>query len=228
MTSIRGDRLKELRKKRGLRQEDIASKLGINRVSYAHYESNTNTPPSDKLSLIVDILNTNADYLLGKTDDPAPGLRQLTLDPFTGEMQLLSQYDTEIEGEISSKIDVKRSLNNHIRSVEDDDSLSTTQKKAITQPLYETIDKIDQEIEDLRQKQEQRKQSYPEWATAKDKRDLEKYLEDMGPLFYKGVEFSEEDKAKMIGVAESIFWDAKRKNKEAYKKSRQKNKDNQE
>ncbi|MEC0140436.1 helix-turn-helix transcriptional regulator [Paenibacillus macerans] len=71
-------------------------------------------------------------------------------------------------------------------------------------------------------------QKAPEWATAKDKRDLEKYLEDMGPLFYKGVEFSEEDKAKMIGVAESIFWDAKRKNKEAYKKSRQKNKDNQE
>lgn len=66
----------------------------------------------------------------------------------------------------------------------------------------------------------------PEWATAKDKRDLEKYLEDMGPLFYKGIEFSEEDKAKMLGVAESIFWDAKKKNKEAYKKSRQKNKDN--
>lgn len=71
-------------------------------------------------------------------------------------------------------------------------------------------------------------ESTPEWATSKDKRDLNKYLEDMGPLFYKGIEFSEEDKAKMIGVAESIFWDAKQKNKQAYKKSRQKKKDNNE
>lgn len=68
----------------------------------------------------------------------------------------------------------------------------------------------------------------PDWATNKDKRDLEKYLAEMGPLFYKGIEFSEEDKAKMLGVAESIFWDAKQKNKEAYKKSRQKKKDNEE
>ncbi|MGG1879104.1 helix-turn-helix transcriptional regulator [Paenibacillus cisolokensis] len=63
----------------------------------------------------------------------------------------------------------------------------------------------------------------PEWATAKDKRDLEKYLSDPQGLFYKGIEFSEEDRAKMIGMLEAMFWEAKRQNKEAYKKSRQNN-----
>ncbi|WP_110930640.1 helix-turn-helix domain-containing protein [Paenibacillus bouchesdurhonensis] len=63
----------------------------------------------------------------------------------------------------------------------------------------------------------------PEWATAKDKRDLEKYLADPQGLFYKGIEFSEEDRAKMLGMLEAMFWEAKRQNKEAYRKSRQKN-----
>ncbi|WP_010271419.1 helix-turn-helix domain-containing protein [Paenibacillus senegalensis] len=63
----------------------------------------------------------------------------------------------------------------------------------------------------------------PEWATTKDKRDLEKYLADPQGLFYKGIEFSEEDRAKMLGMLEAMFWEAKRQNKEVYKKSRQKN-----
>ena len=77
-------------------------------------------------------------------------------------------------------------------------------------------DEIGQEISSNR--------SAPEWANAKDKRDLEKFLTDPRGLYYKGVEFSENDKAKMLGVLETIFWDAKRRNKEAYKKSREKDK----
>ncbi|WP_025847661.1 helix-turn-helix domain-containing protein [Paenibacillus ehimensis] len=62
----------------------------------------------------------------------------------------------------------------------------------------------------------------PEWATAKDKRDLEKYLADPSGLYYKGHEFSEADRAKLIGVMEAMFWEARKQNKEAYKKSREK------
>lgn len=67
-------------------------------------------------------------------------------------------------------------------------------------------------------------QAAPDWATAKDKRDLAKFINDPQGLFYKGVEFDETDKAKMIGVLEAIFWDAKARNKAAYKKSREKKK----
>ncbi|NHN33503.1 helix-turn-helix domain-containing protein [Paenibacillus agricola] len=69
------------------------------------------------------------------------------------------------------------------------------------------------------------KENTPEWATAKDKRDLLKMLEAPEALFFDGVEFDESDRAKMIGVMETIFWDAKKRNKEDYKKSRGKNKE---
>ncbi|GED35013.1 helix-turn-helix transcriptional regulator [Brevibacillus centrosporus] len=62
----------------------------------------------------------------------------------------------------------------------------------------------------------------PDWATSKDKRDVKKFIESPEILYYDGVKFSEEDKAKMIGVMEAIAWEAKRQNKEAYKKSRAK------
>lgn len=65
----------------------------------------------------------------------------------------------------------------------------------------------------------------PDWATPKDKRDLRKFLETPEVLHFDGVELSDEDRAKMLGVMETIFWDAKQKNKEAYRKSREKRKD---
>jgi len=64
--------------------------------------------------------------------------------------------------------------------------------------------------------------SSPEWATSKDKRDLKKYLANPEGLHYDGIEFSEEDRAKMIGILETIFWEVKKRNKEDYKKSREK------
>ncbi|WP_317890180.1 helix-turn-helix domain-containing protein [Paenibacillus sabuli] len=63
----------------------------------------------------------------------------------------------------------------------------------------------------------------PDWATAKDKRDLKKMLESPEVLFFDGIEFSETDRAKMMGVMETIFWEAKQRNKENYKKARNPN-----
>lgn len=64
----------------------------------------------------------------------------------------------------------------------------------------------------------------PAWASAKDRRDIKKFIEQPEVLYYDGIEFSEEDRQKMISVMETIAWEAKRQNKEAYKKARE-NKD---
>lgn len=53
----------------------------------------------------------------------------------------------------------------------------------------------------------------PQWATAKDKRDFKKMLEDDAPIMFDGVPLDDEDKEKMLKVMEAIFWDAKKKNK---------------
>lgn len=61
-----GLRIKELRIKNGLSQDQLAEKLGMNRVNISHYERGKITNiPSDVLTKIADILNTHTDYLLG-------------------------------------------------------------------------------------------------------------------------------------------------------------------
>ena len=58
-------RLREARKKEGLSQAFIASKLFISQQAYAKYESGINTPNPDTLKHIAEILNVTVDYLLG-------------------------------------------------------------------------------------------------------------------------------------------------------------------
>lgn len=56
----------------------------------------------------------------------------------------------------------------------------------------------------------------PDWATAKDKRDFKKMLEEDEPVMFDGMPVSEEDKEKIKRVMEAMFWDAKEKNKKTY------------
>lgn len=53
----------------------------------------------------------------------------------------------------------------------------------------------------------------PAWATAKDKRDFKKMLEDDAPVMFDGVPLDDDDKEKVLKVLEAVFWDAKKKNK---------------
>lgn len=66
--TILGDRIKNLRKKQGLTQDEIAEMLGIKRSNFSAYETGRTIPPSDKLDQLADILKATTDYLLGKTD----------------------------------------------------------------------------------------------------------------------------------------------------------------
>ncbi|WP_372776319.1 helix-turn-helix domain-containing protein [Paenibacillus sp. 79R4] len=56
----------------------------------------------------------------------------------------------------------------------------------------------------------------PEWATAKDKRDFKKMLEEDEPVMFDGVPINDEDKEKIKRVIEAMFWDAKERNKKTY------------
>jgi transcriptional regulator with XRE-family HTH domain len=68
MKIILGDRLKELREEKGKTQKQVAEDLGINSVTYLHYEKSQREPP---LSLLADFalyFNVSVDYLLGLND----------------------------------------------------------------------------------------------------------------------------------------------------------------
>lgn len=67
---LTGKRLKELRIKNNLLQEDIALKVGVSNTSIANYELGYRNPRKDTLYKLADLYHTSVDYLLGLTDDP--------------------------------------------------------------------------------------------------------------------------------------------------------------
>lgn len=65
-----GERLKEQRIHKKLRQEDVAAKIGIARTTYAMYEQNKREPDNETLQKLADFFDVRIDYLLGRVDDP--------------------------------------------------------------------------------------------------------------------------------------------------------------
>ena len=64
-----GLRLRELREKKRLSQQQLADWLGLTRSSINNYENNTQTPPADTLVRLADIYGVSVDYLLGVKND---------------------------------------------------------------------------------------------------------------------------------------------------------------
>ena len=61
-------RLREVRMKSGLTQQNMADKLGISLNAYQKYEQAERSPSLDCLVSIADILNVSLDYLLCRDD----------------------------------------------------------------------------------------------------------------------------------------------------------------
>lgn len=62
------ERMKELRKERNLRQEDIAVELGIAITTYCRYELGMRDPTLAVLCRMADYYGVTTDYLLGRSD----------------------------------------------------------------------------------------------------------------------------------------------------------------
>ncbi|MGM9925680.1 MAG: helix-turn-helix domain-containing protein [Bacillus sp. (in: firmicutes)] len=67
-----GNRLKILRKKFDMTQQDLALKVGIPKSTLAGYESGVRRPRFETMEKLAEELNTSADYLIGITDNPDP------------------------------------------------------------------------------------------------------------------------------------------------------------
>lgn len=67
MTSFT-NRLVQLRKKRGLTQQQIADEIGVNRGSYSNWEKGKREPSFENLIKLANILDTTTDFLLGKSN----------------------------------------------------------------------------------------------------------------------------------------------------------------
>ena len=63
-----GQRLKELREEKNYTQKQLAEVLGINSVTYLHYEKEQREPPLALLADIAKFYGVSVDYLLGLSD----------------------------------------------------------------------------------------------------------------------------------------------------------------
>ena len=62
------NRIKELRKARGLRQTDVARETCIDQKTLSNYEIGKTNPDSYSVTQLAEFFGVTADYLLGLTD----------------------------------------------------------------------------------------------------------------------------------------------------------------
>lgn len=66
--SIFSDRLKQLRKEKGVTQSDLSLAINKSRVTVTAYETDDRMPDIDTLGKIADYFNEDVDWLIGRTD----------------------------------------------------------------------------------------------------------------------------------------------------------------
>ena len=59
-------RLKEIRKMKGLSQQEVAAAIGCSSTSYSRYETGIRQPSIELSLRIADVLGVTVDYLLGR------------------------------------------------------------------------------------------------------------------------------------------------------------------
>lgn len=65
--------LKQLRASKKMLQKDVAALLGIDRTTYAKYESGASEPNYETLLKLAEIFGVSTDYILGRDEKkPAP------------------------------------------------------------------------------------------------------------------------------------------------------------
>ena len=61
-----GSRIKELRKQKGLTQQQLGNLINVTKVSISCYEKGNRTPNLETFIDLVNVLDTNPNYLLGR------------------------------------------------------------------------------------------------------------------------------------------------------------------
>ena len=72
MIDLKFARLKALREDNNLTQQQVSDLLGIQQTVYSRYERGAQDIPVRHLLVLADYYRTSTDYLLGRTNNPAP------------------------------------------------------------------------------------------------------------------------------------------------------------
>ncbi|XEC92648.1 helix-turn-helix domain-containing protein [Paenibacillus tarimensis] len=86
-----GDRLRELRLKKNMSQEEVARHIGITRSAYSHYEINNRQPVYDTLIKLAHLFEVSLDYMIGGDTSKQDGIAPDTFEI----IRLLNNMDQE-------------------------------------------------------------------------------------------------------------------------------------
>ncbi|HEY8435897.1 MAG TPA: XRE family transcriptional regulator [Haloplasmataceae bacterium] len=89
------ERLVNLRKMHGYTQQKVAEALGISRGAYGNYETGKREPDTETLSALAELYGVSVDFLLGRTDNPAPPSTRRDIDRGTTIGKRLKQLREE-------------------------------------------------------------------------------------------------------------------------------------
>lgn len=91
--------IKELRVKRGWSQDDLAERMGMNRVNISNYENGKiKSVPSETLKKFADVFGVSTDYLLGKTENSDKPVSEFMQSLELSDKDLLNQYKLVLDG----------------------------------------------------------------------------------------------------------------------------------
>jgi len=95
-----GQRMKEIRMKRNIRQTDLAATLGVTQGQVSRYENKGEQPAKELAQKIAAILNVDVNYLYGKTNNPVihPLDRKIDVEHLTlKDLEQLKQFQVVLE-----------------------------------------------------------------------------------------------------------------------------------
>ena len=81
---IFAERLKQLRKQKGVSQETLGKELIVSKAAISYYEKGERAPDIDTLNIIANYFGVSADYLLGRTDEKTANTDLQGVLNFTG------------------------------------------------------------------------------------------------------------------------------------------------
>lgn len=102
---MRGDRLREIRAKRGLSQRELAQRCDLGEQQIWRYENNETDPSGAIVMRIAKELEITTDYLLGLVDEPTDHLSTNDLTP--AEWRLVQAYRN---GDLGHLLDMAKHL----------------------------------------------------------------------------------------------------------------------
>ncbi|MBQ8134688.1 MAG: helix-turn-helix transcriptional regulator [Clostridia bacterium] len=90
MKNYVGSKIKELRKRSGMTQAELAGKLGISSSAVGMYEQGRREPDNDTMLRLCNVFDISADDLLGQTKKPGKSVTRELSEVFDKFTQFLS------------------------------------------------------------------------------------------------------------------------------------------